>query len=225
MTTTTTAPRRRVVTSADVHAASRLPDRRLHLAPGDLVTPLARDDAAELGVALVNGTSVALAPATPTNGSTGPNGAPAADDLEAAVRRIVTSLVDPTSAAPSRPASPRPVVHVDGRSVQMAPFPLPGPPASMDCRLADVVTADEHGASVAAGFMSLHAGSFPWTLDYDEVEYVIEGELHLGTDAGTIVGRPGDVLYIHKGTSVTFGTPSWTRFLYVTYPANWAGGS
>ncbi|HEY0775154.1 MAG TPA: hypothetical protein VGD51_13780 [Nocardioidaceae bacterium] len=26
-----------------------------------------------------------------------------------------------------------------------------------------------------------------------------------------------------KGSSITFGTPSWTRFLYVTYPADWGG--
>ena len=214
MTTTT---RRRVVTSADVHEASRRPDRQVHLQPGDLVTPLARDDAAELGVALV--ADGAATPVPARNGQ-GNGGAPSSD-LESVVRRIVTSMVGDTPGT----APDRPVTHVDGRSVALAPFPFPGPAPTMDCRLADVVTAEDHGAPMAAGFMSLHAGSFPWTLDYDEVEYVIEGELHVGTDAGTVVGRPGDVLYIPRGTSITFGTPSWAKFLYVTYPANWAGGS
>ena len=78
---------------------------------------------------------------------------------------------------------------------------------------------------MAAGVMSLRQGSFDWTLDYDEVEYVIEGELQITTEQQRVVGRPGDVIAIPKGSRITFGTPSWTRFLYVTYPADWGGGS
>lgn len=211
--------RRRVVSSADVHEASRSPGRRLDLAPGDLVTPLARDDAKDLGVTLVVDGAPPAAP-EPAGSGNG-HAPPATASLEATVRRIVTSMVTETPAPPDH----RPVTHVDGRTVELTPFPFPGPDPSMDCRLADVVTADEHGAPMAAGFLSLHAGSFPWTLDYDEVEYVIEGELHIGTEQGTVVGRPGDVLYVPKGTAITFGTPSWAKFLYVTYPADWAGGS
>ena len=105
----------------------------------------------------------------------------------------------------------------------MAPFPFPGPGPAMDCRLADGGTAQQHGAPMAAGFMSLHRGTFPWTLDYDEIEYVVEGELHITTADGVAVGRPGDVIYVPKGSAITFGTPSWARFLYVTHPAQWAG--
>ena len=92
----------------------------------------------------------------------------------------------------------------------------------MDVRLQDVIT-HEHGSPMAAGFMTLHKGSFPWTLDYDEIEYVIEGELHIGAESGTQIGLPGDVLYVPKGSKITFGTPSWAKFLYVTFPAQWAG--
>ena len=92
----------------------------------------------------------------------------------------------------------------------------------MDVRVCDVVTA-VHGMAMAAGMMSLRQGSFAWTLDYDEVEYVIEGELHITTREQQVVGRPGDVIAVPKGSSITFGTPSSARFLYVTYPADWAG--
>jgi len=34
---------------------------------------------------------------------------------------------------------------------------------------------------------------------------------------------PGDVIYIPKGSSITFGTPNWTRFVYVVFPVNWNG--
>lgn len=202
---------RRVVTSADVREASATSERSIVLSSHDLVTPLARDDAAELGVRLVVHGDEDPTPPPPAPDANG-------HDLEQVVRRVVTSMIGtPRNGAGG-------VSHVDSRDVQTEPFPFPGPTPAMDCRIADVITAEEHGASMGAGFLSLHAGSFPWTLDYDEVEYVVEGELHIGTDAGTIVGRPGDVLYVKKGSSITFGTPSWARFFYVTYPADWAGG-
>ena len=108
--------------------------------------------------------------------------------------------------------------------MELAPFPVELRRPEMDVRLRDVVTAAD-GLPMAAGMMSLREGSFPWTLDYDEVEYVIEGELHITTADKKVVGRPGDVIAVPRGSSITFGTPSWARFLYVTYPADWAGGS
>ena len=106
----------------------------------------------------------------------------------------------------------------------LSPFPVELHRPEMDVRLRDVVGA-EHGLPMAAGVMSLREGSFPWTLDYDEVEYVIEGELHITTADQAVVGHPGDVIAVPKGFSITFGTPSWTRFLYVTYPADWGGAA
>lgn len=108
--------------------------------------------------------------------------------------------------------------------MELGPFPAELHRPEMDVRLRDVVTAKD-GLPMAAGVMSLRKGSFPWTLDYDEVEYVIEGELHITTDGQKAIGRPGDVIAVPKGSAITFGTPSWARFLYVTYPADWRGAS
>jgi len=124
---------------------------------------------------------------------------------------------------------PRPHIpllhHGAGVNVMpLKPFPVELHRPEMDVQLSDVVTT-EHGMPMAAGVMSLRQGSFDWTLDYDEVEYVIEGELQITTEQQRVVGRPGDVIAIPKGSRITFGTPSWTRFLYVTYPADWGGGS
>jgi ethanolamine utilization protein EutQ len=51
---------------------------------------------------------------------------------------------------------------------------------------------------------------------------VLEGVLHVIIDGRTLEGRPGDVLYIPKGSRIVFGTPSSVRIFYVTYPADWA---
>ena len=71
--------------------------------------------------------------------------------------------------------------------------------------------------------MCIRDRSFPWHLDYDEIEYVLEGVLEITAGQEKVVGQPGDIIAIPKGTSITFGTPSWAKFLYVTYPANWNG--
>jgi ethanolamine utilization protein EutQ len=178
-----------VVTADDVLRLARSGATELVIAPGDRVTPLARDVAHERGVRIVERDEVASL-------RVGPGSAP-----------------DP---------APR-LRHVPGvGAMALTPFPFPGPPASMDVRTTDVVTAAD-GLPIGAGVMSLREGSFPWTLDYDEVEYVLEGELHLTCGDQMVVGRPGDVIAVPKGSSITFGTPSWARFLYVTYPADWGG--
>jgi ethanolamine utilization protein EutQ len=86
--------------------------------------------------------------------------------------------------------------------------------------ITDVVgTAD--GSSMGAGFMQWENAFFPWTLNYDEVDLVLEGELHIRQNGETLIGKAGDVLFIPKGSSIEFGTPTQVRFLYVAWPANW----
>lgn len=171
---------RRVHTADDVLRHALAGATELVVAPGDRLTPLARDVASQRGV------------------------------------RVVESAGD------GRSPTPR-LHHVAGVHVMaLEPFPVELHRPEMDVRLRDVLGSDQ-GLPMSAGVMSLREGSFPWTLDYDEVEYVIEGELHITTADQQVVGHPGDVIAVPKGSAITFGTPSWTRFLYVTYPADWAG--
>ncbi|NLS56117.1 ethanolamine utilization acetate kinase EutQ [Hafnia alvei] len=86
--------------------------------------------------------------------------------------------------------------------------------------LTDLITAQD-GSSMAAGFMQWENGFFPWTLNYDEVDMILEGELHVRHQGETLVGKAGDVMFIPRGSSIEFGTTSHVRFLYVAWPANW----
>ena len=191
----------------------------LVLDKGDLVTPMARDTAREYGLQVVE--AVETSPKKGLGSKQGDKSA--GSDLEARVRTIVSAMIDqPGLAHPKNIGANLPVLCVDGRSLRMPAFPFDVQRPEMDIRLEDVIT-HRHGAPIAAGLMSFQKGSFPWTLTYDEVDYIIEGELHIGSSQGTIIGKPGDVIYIPKDSSITFGTPSWTKFFYVTYPAEWAG--
>lgn len=86
--------------------------------------------------------------------------------------------------------------------------------------LKDVVITQDR-SPMGAGYMSLDKGELQWTLTYDEIDIVLEGELVITRGSEQVRGKTGDVIYIPKGSSITFSTPNWTRFVYVVFPVNW----
>ncbi len=185
----------RVVTAEQVLRSVQDGATELVLAPGERLTPLAHDIAGERGLRVR--TAAAATPLAHTGHATGSS---------------------PSSGRPLPPL--RHVPGVDRIALDAFPVDLDRP--AMDVRSRDVVGGAE-GLPMAAGVLSLREGSFPWTLDYDEVQYVLEGELHITRGTERVVGRPGDLIAVPRGSAITFGTPSWAKFLYVTYPADWGG--
>lgn len=74
---------------------------------------------------------------------------------------------------------------------------------------------------LGAGLMEMRETAFPWHLDYDEIDYVIEGSLTVEFGTRAVTAGPGQVILIPKGSSIRFSVPEFARFLYVTYPADW----
>lgn len=74
---------------------------------------------------------------------------------------------------------------------------------------------------LGCGIMEMEQTDLPWTLHYDEIDYVISGMLTVGWQDKEITAGPGDVLLIPKDTTVTFSAREKVRFLYVTHPADW----
>jgi ethanolamine utilization protein EutQ len=124
------------------------------------------------------------------------------------------------STSPDGGLPPLRVVH--GQQVRLVSFAEGLATPGTDVRLKDVVGAAD-GAPVAAGYMTLQRGEFPWALDYDEIDVVLEGELVITRQGESVRAGPGDIVFIPKGSKITFGTPSSVRFAYVTYPADWSG--
>ncbi|HGL6359634.1 TPA: ethanolamine utilization acetate kinase EutQ [Citrobacter amalonaticus] len=106
---------------------------------------------------------------------------------------------------------------IDGSSVKFGRFDGAQPHC---VGLTDLVT-EQDGSSMAAGFMQWDNAFFPWTLNYDEIDMVLDGELHVRHEGETMIVKAGDVMFIPKGSSIEFGTPTTVRFLYVAWPANW----
>lgn len=165
----------------------------LVLGARDLITPEAIDVARQLGIQLVR------------------------EDQTAA-----SSGTAPATRLPNKQLPPLKVARRGETMLQ----PFGDGAQGVAVALADVV-AEADGSPLAAGYMALDAtqpggGVFAWTLTYDEVDIVLEGELVITRGDEQVRGRAGDVIFIAKGSSITFGTPNTARFVYVAYPVNWA---
>ena len=105
-------------------------------------------------------------------------------------------------------------------NIQVEPFLEGKTTPGTNVWLKDVVVTQDR-SPMGAGYMSLDKGEMQWTLTYDEIDIVLEGELVITRGSEQVRGKTGDVIYIPKGSSITFGTPNWTRFVYVVFPVNW----
>lgn len=220
-----------LVTAEDIRKLHRRGGAQLDIAlQRTIITPEARDLAASLGVKIAD------------SGAAGVEPAPPADTL-AAVRRAVEAKLPAGKHDPAllqqlvekamrelqhgfgepqceREVADSGVVLVRGNSVQFGQFDgVPDKPIG----LTDVIGAAD-GSAIAAGFMQWEKASFPWTLTYDEIDVVLDGELHIRSQGNTYVGRAGDVFYIPKGAAIEFAAPDSVRFVYITYPADWSNG-
>ena len=79
----------------------------------------------------------------------------------------------------------------------------------------------EQSPRLGAGLMEMEDTTFPWTLNYDEMDYVIEGQLTIVIGGERVTAGPGEVIYIPKGSSIQFSVQGRARFLYFVYPADW----
>lgn len=139
--------------------------------------------------------------------------------LEQTVRQVIEEMLSRAGTQAPAPAAPAKAVQlVRGTEVGLQKFePAPG----VNARLADMVNAG-HGASMAVGLMEVRECTFDWTLNYEEIEYVLEGTLDIIVDGKPVRGYKGDAIYIPKGTHIQFSSPDRALFLYCTYPADWA---
>lgn len=74
---------------------------------------------------------------------------------------------------------------------------------------------------LGAGFGRMTNARFPWTIRYDEVLLVVEGELTVHTAEGALKAGPKDTIFLPKGTALEYEAESALIF-YAIHPANWA---
>ena len=106
------------------------------------------------------------------------------------------------------------------RTSEVKPKPFDTGKGGDKVYLTDLFSLEE-SPRLGCGIMEMKASCFNWVLNYDEIDYVIEGRLEIIVNGKEIVGEAGDTILIPKNTAIQFSVPDFARFLYVTYPANW----
>jgi len=232
---------KKLITAADIKSIPGTGQTVLYMEPGVIITPSARDAAAELGITIRTGSppaapaagqSAAPAGGQPAAGSaaavcTGEEGGPVTG-LTGISQELITRIVREVLAGmPGLPAEPEMVREEDpsgvrlvrGETVKCDSFNTGNPKDKVGLR--EIFTTRE-SPHMATGFMTIEDSAFSWDLKYEELDYVIEGSLDIIVNGKTYRGKAGDVFYIPKNTTVTFSTPDKAKFFFVTYPANWA---
>lgn len=130
------------------------------------------------------------------------------------VECVLREAVESEKAPFEKHVDPSGIIGIKTSTVKCEPFEQDG------VALKDLVTLEE-APRMGAGVMELDHTSFEWTLTYDEYDMVIEGELEIEIDGRIVRGDPGDIIYIPKGSHIHFQTPTFTRYAYFVYPANW----
>lgn len=83
------------------------------------------------------------------------------------------------------------------------------------------VTGTGDGTTLGTGFARFTNAEIPWTIKYDEVLLVIEGQVTVRTKEGDFTLGPFDSLWLPKGTELAYCSDSALVF-YAIHPANWA---
>lgn len=242
---------KRLITAETIRQAKLSGQQEVEVVPSKcIITPEARSVAEELGIEIVEmsvcpsaGSSQKQIEAPAANASDNSYGNVNIADIRTAIlaqlpaggvsEEILNQLIQKVAAEQKLAAraagegaganqavytSKRGVKRIKGNQVAMGIFAEAGKDKQIG--LADVITAADH-SPMAAGYMSWTNTFFPWTLTYDEINIVLEGELHIVNGGETAIAKAGDVLFIPKGSSIEFGTPTSVRFVFVTYPANY----
>ena len=79
----------------------------------------------------------------------------------------------------------------------------------------------EQSPRLGVGIMEMTDTTFPWTLNYDEMDYVISGRLEVRWGGRAVSAGPGELIYIPRGSAIQFSVAGHARFLYFVYPADW----
>ncbi|MBR4030662.1 MAG: DUF861 domain-containing protein [Clostridia bacterium] len=79
----------------------------------------------------------------------------------------------------------------------------------------------EQSPNLGFGLMEMTKSTFPWELNYDEIDIVLEGKLTIICDGESKTAEKGEAIFIKKGSKIEFSVENYAKFYYITYPANW----
>ncbi len=198
-----------LITANEVNAARKAGQTSIRLPQDALITPQARDDAREYGIALVRDSEgrnsedngiPAVGTATPAASA---RQSPAPLTVAAMPAHARAENGNPSAPSTAKAAS---FIHRSAgitlakrKELPLAPGGLT--PASGALSLFEALVPAK--GQPGAGYMCWENSSFAWTFDQAHILVVLEGELVLHFDNREITAEPGDTLRLDSGLSVT----------------------
>lgn len=87
--------------------------------------------------------------------------------------------------------------------------------------LGDAIGNDE-GSPMTVGFARYGKGAHNnWTVMYDEVLIITKGTFSVKTAEGIQTAKPGEGIFLQKGTKLTYYADEAAELVYISYP-HWA---
>ena len=226
---------KRVITEADVVEAAKAGNKIIEAPLGKcIVTDGARDRALSLRIDIKENDSEGGA--FPSQES--PSKMPQTEDVVSRVTRLIKdrlpinltpekleSVVRQVATAHLSNSQPAAKLNSDQVLTQtggvcfikgnMIPGELTGPiPVEEKVMVADAFKCSDN-SSIAGGYMEWANASFNRTVDHDEINIVLDGELHLTVDGQTTVVEQGDMVYLPEGMDVVYSAPERVKLACV----------
>jgi ethanolamine utilization protein EutQ len=221
-----------IIAVADVLEAAQKGNQTLTAHPSEcIVTPGARDKAAELGIVISEGPAPPAAPLAKGFEAAAPQtealvrevcalmkerlpSGVAAQELERLVRAAVASRLEGSGRLETAPqvSCTNGVCFISGaRLLEGGSGPVP---VAEKALVAEAIRCGD-GVQLAGGYMEWQQASFSRTVELPEIGVVIEGELHLTVGGKTLVAKAGDMVYFPKGAQVVYRAPGRVRIACV----------
>ncbi|MEW6696611.1 MAG: cupin domain-containing protein [Bacillota bacterium] len=217
---------KKLVCADEVRAAAEKGQKVFCVECSTIITPAAKDLAKELGVEFA---ADSCATGNPIGSGLQKKGKPSKEIDRDLVYQIVKAVLansllasvpapslDPAFLTDGDPKSGLKIVR--GRTVKYEAFDT-GDPGTKVC-YREVINKND--SQMSAGFLTIEKSSFEWELCYEEIDIVLEGSLSVTINGETYTACQGDVLFLPKGSKVTWSSSEYAKLFYVTYPANWA---
>ena len=224
-----------IIAVTDILDAAQKGNKTLVAHPSDcIVTPGARDKAAELGIVINEGPDSSSAPPAKPSEPVPPQteklvrevcalmkerlpAGVASQELERLVRAAVAARLEGSGPA-ATPDAPQHVSCADGvcfisgaRLLEGGSGPVP---VAEKVLVAEAIRCGDD-VKLAGGYMEWQKAAFNRTVEFPEIGIVIEGELHLAVGGKTLVVKTGDMVYFPKGAQVVYSAPARIRIACV----------
>lgn len=77
-------------------------------------------------------------------------------------------------------------------------------------------------STVGGGIEIIEDATIDWTVTYDEILFVLEGELIVAFDDGEQACGVGDIVWLPAGTHLKYIAKGRAAYFYALYPVDWA---